>query len=186
MRKLEIKMYQYFLPGKDNIKINREIESNSVIIIGANGSGKSKLGAWIEEQDLNNIHRVGAQRALNFKEYITLKSYEQAEKILFYGNENKDENKGKRWNWGKKTTTLLSDYEDVLSALMGLNTNQNNEFVQKCKICEINDIPYPKVPKTVLDNLLDIWNKIFPHRKINFNDYKVVAEFIKKKGKKSK
>ena len=79
-------MYNYFLPDKNNNKIKQTTESNSVIIIGANGSGKSKLGAWIEEQEKKNVHRVGAQRSLNFNEYITLKSYEQAKNLLFYGN----------------------------------------------------------------------------------------------------
>ena len=34
-------MYNYFLPDKSNNKIKQTTESNSVIIIGANGSGKS-------------------------------------------------------------------------------------------------------------------------------------------------
>ena len=33
-------------------------------VIGANGAGKSHLGAWIEQQDLPNVHRIGAQRKL--------------------------------------------------------------------------------------------------------------------------
>ena len=172
-------MYNYFLPDKSNNKIKQTIESNSVIIIGANGSGKSKLGAWIEEQEKKNVHRVGAQRSLNFNEYITLKSYEQAKNLLFYGNEKEMEDKSPRWNWGKKTTTLLADFENVLSALIAMNNNQNNDFIEKCKKCDISNENYPKVPKTVIDNFCDIWSKIFPHRKINFRDSKVMAELTR-------
>lgn len=41
--------FTYYLPGPNNTRIEYNTSSNSVIIIGANGSGKSKLGAWIEK-----------------------------------------------------------------------------------------------------------------------------------------
>ena len=52
-------MFKYWLP---TIQRDYETEENSLIIIGANGSGKSKLGAWIEDQNLGKVHRIGAQR----------------------------------------------------------------------------------------------------------------------------
>lgn len=84
--------FKYYLPDRDGKK-EYCTELNSVIIIGANGSGKSKLGAWIEQQDMENIHRIGAQRNLNFKENIPLKNYSQAEDLVFYGS---DEKNGKK------------------------------------------------------------------------------------------
>lgn len=75
----------YFLPDENGNKTEHRTTSNAVIIIGANGSGKSKLGAWIEQNDFENVHRIGAQRNLNFNENIPLKSYSQAEDLVFYG-----------------------------------------------------------------------------------------------------
>lgn len=43
--------YKYRLPAGNGNVTEYEVVSNSVIIIGANGSGKSKLGAWIEKND---------------------------------------------------------------------------------------------------------------------------------------
>ena len=46
----------------------------AVAIVGANGSGKSRLGAWIElsNQDTNApIHRVSAQKVLSLPESVT-------------------------------------------------------------------------------------------------------------------
>ena len=112
--------YQYWLPkkeGEQTIVENHETESNAVIIIGANGSGKSKLGAWIERQKNENVHRIGGQRNLNFQDHITLKSFSEAEDRVFYGTAESSTNKnqkGYRWGWGKYTTQLLNDYEDVL------------------------------------------------------------------------
>ena len=67
--------FTYFLPDENGSKEEHGTSSNAVIIIGANGSGKSKLGAWIEQNDFENVHRIGAQRNLNFNENIPLKSY---------------------------------------------------------------------------------------------------------------
>ena len=67
--------FTYWLPDEQGQKQKYKTNNNSVIIIGANGSGKSHLGAWIEQQDLENVHRIGAQRNLNFNEDIALKSY---------------------------------------------------------------------------------------------------------------
>ena len=89
--------FMYYLPDENGKREEYGTSANAVIISGANGSGKSKLGAWIEQQSMQNVHRIGAQRKLNFSENIQ---------------------KGKRWNYGKAfTTTLIDDFNDVLAAL---------------------------------------------------------------------
>lgn len=163
------------MPDENNNPVVLEFPSNALIIIGANGSGKSKLGAWIEEKDMENVHRIGAQRNLNFNEYIPLKSYEQAKNIVLFGNAT-EHNKGYRWNWGHLTTTLLDDYENVLAALIALNSRQTEDFVKECKKME-KGILYPQVPKTVIDELLEIWDTVFPQRLIKIEDSKVIASY---------
>lgn len=70
--------YTYWLPDEQGQQQQYTTENNSVIIIGANGSGKSKLGAWIEQQDFEKVHRIGAQRNLNSKEYISLSCFRRS------------------------------------------------------------------------------------------------------------
>ena len=41
----------YWLPDETGKKVDYTTDVSSIIIIGANGSGKSKLGAWIEQQN---------------------------------------------------------------------------------------------------------------------------------------
>ena len=77
--------FKYKLPGENLQVMECETESNALVIIGANGSGKSKLGAWIENQSLEDVHRIDAQRSLTFNENIALKSYSQAEDLVFWG-----------------------------------------------------------------------------------------------------
>lgn len=127
-------MFKYWLPNEQGKAIEYGVNNNSIIIIGANGSGKSKLGAWMEKQDMANTHRVGAQRSLSFGEFIQLKSFEQAENLLLFGQENVEIRKNNRWNWGKSfTTQLLNDYENVLAALIAKKNQQHDEFIKWCK-----------------------------------------------------
>jgi recombinational DNA repair ATPase RecF len=80
--------YKYYLPNGTSQPVEYTTHNNSVILIGANGSGKSKLGEWMEKRDETTSHRVGAQRSLIFGNYIQQKSYEQATNMLLYGQEN--------------------------------------------------------------------------------------------------
>ena len=104
--------YTYWLPDETGNRVDYTTESNSVIVVGGNGAGKSKLGAWIEQQNFEGVHRIGSQRSLVFNENIQLKSYAEAENYVFYGtdisvNGYARQNKSHRWN-KKYTTTLLN------------------------------------------------------------------------------
>lgn len=172
--------YNYWLPKKNGKKEELKTENNSVVIIGANGAGKSKLGAWIEQQDFEKVHRIAAQRSLVFDENIRLKSYEEAKNMIFYGSNDKKlfDEKNKKWNWGKGyTTTELNDYNDVLAALIAMKNNQQDEFIEKFKETSEDEKNKLKNPETVIDKLKIIWNKIFPHRSIKFEDGRILASY---------
>ncbi len=97
----------------------------------------------IEEKDYKYIlpgennnpkatHRIGVQRALTFGNYIQQKSYEQATNLIIYGQENPTRKHNQHWEWdGEKynyTSSLLNDYENLLSALVALQINQQEQF----------------------------------------------------------
>ena len=104
------KNYNYKLPTINAGFKEYTTNNNSIIIIGANGSGKSKLGAWIEGEDLLDVHRIGAQRNLNFQENIPLSNYECSRNRIFYGTDNEYEirNKDKRYRWDLEKLTPLN------------------------------------------------------------------------------
>ncbi len=59
------------LPNKTGAGANEIIQSeNNIVIIGANGAGKTRLGSWIETNFQNqvSVHRISAQRALTVKD----------------------------------------------------------------------------------------------------------------------
>lgn len=173
----EEKNYTYQLPNDNNVPVLNTTKNNSLIIIGANGSGKSKLGEWMEKNNLNNVHRIGAQRSLVFGDYIIQKSYEQATNLLTFGYEQPQPTHNARWNHQNYTSTLLNDYENVLSALIALKNNQQEEYLNDCKKRESEGKCHTPVPDTVIDVFKRIWKSIFPQRNINFDDAKVTASY---------
>ena len=62
--------------------IHRE---QNVVVLGANGSGKSRLGAWIEDQAPRRVHRISAQKSLSMPESVQPTAIEEAEKELLIG-----------------------------------------------------------------------------------------------------
>lgn len=175
-----LKSYKYKLPKTNGGIEEHTTNNNSIIIIGANGSGKSKLGAWIEDQDTDIVHRIGAQRNLNFNPNLPLSNYDYAKNKIIYGTDDEDtvkrRDKGVRWNWGKsKTTKLIDDFDDVLAALIAMYNNEISEYFKDCKDAEKNNLVKPKTPLTVIDKLMEIWNSIFPQRNLLFEDSKFYA-----------
>ena len=144
---------------------------SNFIIIGANGSGKSHLGVWIEEnqgEDIN-VLRISAQRALTIPKTIVVKSEEAAWNKIYYGNET-EKNKGYKWEWGKPTSTLVNDYESVLSAVFARENRENKAYVKECKQLEAEEKTHNKVPKMISDLIIEVWDSVFPHRKIKLED----------------
>ena len=176
--------FTYYLPDLNNQKVSYTTEGNSVIIIGANGSGKSKLGAWIEQQAFSEVHRICAQRKLNFRENIALKSYSEAEDIVFFGTGDSTNSwkktKGQRWEYGKAyTTKLIDDFEDVLAALLAMESYENSKFVRAFKDAIAANTPIPPAPITAVNKLQQIWKSVFPQRDLEIEDAKFSALFIK-------
>ena len=174
-------MYKFILPNADNQPEEYNIESNSVIIIGANGSGKTRLGVWIEKNSLSVTHRIGAQRSLSFGNYIQQKGYEQSSNLMIYGNEIPQTEHDARYKWDGEeynyATSLMDDYEYALSMLLALKIRQEEKYITECKLREKEGKPHSSVPENVVDKLQRIWNYVFPHRDICVEDGKVIAKY---------
>lgn len=184
-----MKSYEYKLPTISGGFKEYTLDNNSIIIIGANGSGKSKLGAWIEDQDQDIVHRIGAQRKLNFKSNLSLSNYDYAKNKIIYGTDDEDtikrHNKGFRWDWGKsKTTKLIDDFDDVLAALIAMYNNETSVYFKNCQDAEKNNSVKPNTPLTVIDKLMEIWNSIFPQRNLLFEESKFYAYESSKRSEK--
>lgn len=88
----------------------------SIILIGANGAGKTRMSVWIDENNKDiNIHRISAQKSLNMPKLVSPTELSTAEEQFIYGTS--DQNKkwlkdaGKKCNrWGNNPEIHLYNY----------------------------------------------------------------------------
>lgn len=163
--------------GNTEIKLN----NNSIIFIGANGAGKTNLGAWIERRESENVHRISAQKVLNFKQEIELRSFELSTNLLTFGTKEKSSNHDNRWYGNVEkcsyTTSLLNDYEYVLSAFIAKLNNENAEVVKKAKEFKGKNIVYSDKIDIISGKLYKIWEDVFPQRNIRIKDNKLLTSY---------
>jgi hypothetical protein len=111
----------------------------SMVIVGANGSGKSRMGAKIEQLAGAVAHRVTAQRALTIPAYVQPRAYEQAECTLLYGSYNPGQKPeqhaaskfGNRWG-DEPASRMLGDFEHVLALLFADEAKRNRGLLARC------------------------------------------------------
>lgn len=67
---------------------NQEITikpGSSVVFVGANGTGKTRLAVYLEQNKAETAHRISAHRALTLNPNVTKVSGSEALKSLRYG-----------------------------------------------------------------------------------------------------
>lgn len=147
--------------GGQNIEIET---SQSVLFIGANGAGKTRLGTWIEinspQKDL--VHRISAQKSLMFPDSTTPQSIDLAEKDLLFGHPTwAVHNKVSKWN-NKPATNMQNDFAKLMVYLFSDETEENAKFKRACRDSQERLDP----PLTKIDQLKNLWEKILPHREL--------------------
>lgn len=122
------------LPPMINNKESIEDDFNHIVVIGANGSGKTRFGSYIEENNKDkNSHRISAQKSLSIPDYVSTKSIDVAKYEFLYGYFDKnDYYKTKGWKktrWNEKLNThLLDDFEKLMVLL------HTDEFEKKFEL----------------------------------------------------
>lgn len=152
------------LPNKKGTpNSNPTIEFEQLVIVGANGSGKTRFGSKIEETYLGQTHRISAQKSLSLPSEVSPKSKTRAEKEFYYGNyydhwtdqQNLNQKKGSRWG-GNFNTFLLNDFEKLLVLL------HTEEYEESLNYKEGRT----EKPLTKLDRVQKLWETVLPHRKL--------------------
>lgn len=147
--------------GQPNTKPTIDFEQ--LVIVGANGAGKTRFGSDVENRYLGQTHRISAQKSLTFPKEVSPKSKDRAEKEFFFGSyyEPKHEQlhvsqkAGNRWG-GNLNTYLLNDYEKLLVLLHTEEYEESLNF-KEGRISK---------PLTKLDRVQKLWERVLPHRKI--------------------
>lgn len=155
----------------------KEFSSQSVVFIGGNGSGKSRLGAWIEKQDYSKTLRIGSQRNLCFSAAPQLMQFEKAEKLVIEGRVDASRKYGK-WAHGE-TTQMVNDFDAVLSGLIARKNYEHDEFVASYDSAVAKGARLPSSPDTVIKKICRVWDAVFPHRKLIIKDARFFCNICK-------
>ena len=152
---------------------------HSLVIIGANGAGKTRLGAWIEKENETetspSYHRISAQKALNIPETVVPKTMELARKDLNLGRSDKhaDLNRKSLDRWGGNPAThLLDDFERLLSVLFARDIKRNADYITASRGTALK----PEVPDSPIDEIVRLWGAVMPHRTLSFDDGMVLVK----------
>lgn len=159
------------IPKKDSLNSGEQYEKltleagKTTIIIGANGSGKTRLAVYLEEELGEKAHRIAAHRALNLNPDVNKISESKAKKYLTYGDAWDDISiyyrVSRRWE-GKAPTSLLNDFDYLLQYLFAQQNNLAVENHQKRNRGE--EITNSK---TKLDILQEVWERLLPLKKLH-------------------
>jgi hypothetical protein len=150
---------------------------SSVVIVGANGSGKSRLGAWMDTStgDRMVVHRVSAHRALMIGDYIQPRPLEQATRMLVLGTDHPrhgySQKLSTRWQ-NKPISHLLNDFDVALSWLFAHHATTAIDFREQCIA---NPAILPLVGESMLERAIKIWKAVMPQRELLVKDNKVTA-----------
>lgn len=159
---MENKQYICILPNESNEKQEFKTKTNSIIIVGANGSGKSRLGAWMEK-NCESIYRIPAQRDVTISKNGIRYNYKEAKNNLFYGTLN-DKNKQnaithKYYEFKNATIKLYSDYDKLLNFILATEHEQLRK-----------DRKNNSRTENIIDEIKNIWKEIFSHREIDLKE----------------
>ncbi len=149
--------------GNLTLKVNT---ASSVVFIGANGSGKTRLGVFIDQnlsQGGIEVHRIAAHKSLNLNPNLTPPSLEIAQNRLHSGHDNGNHAYKYEHRYEcKPETVLLNDFDHLLSALYAENNDVSIAYRQQC----IGKTDRIDPPITKIDKLKAIWDTALPHREL--------------------
>lgn len=135
----------------------------NLLFVGANGSGKTRLGAWLDmhSPDQVRVFRISAQKSLAMPDTTTPMSIDIAEQDLVFGHTEAQSNKAHRWQL-KPATFPLNDFAKLMVFLFSDETEENAKF----KAAQRQSASKLDPPLTRMDKVKQTWERILPHREL--------------------
>lgn len=144
----------------------------SIVVVGANGSGKTRLGAHIESVTEPISHRIAAQRSVTMADKVTLTDYDTSIEKLTIGGPLAQGYNRRAHRWGSKPEiSPINDFESVLQALFA----EQNRLLVDLHHVRKSGIETP-IPVTKMDTLQRIWQRLLPHRALDIKDAAILVQ----------
>lgn len=176
-----------------NAEYKNCFDKNSIVLIGANGSGKTRLSVWIDKHNIKfHVHRISAQKSLELPNYTQPIEKEKAKEILIYGREMNNweygvlkNNQGDRLNeikfgskWsGAPETHELRDINHLMQFLV------SDDQLESSKVYDVFLDDPKKLSNNSSENHLSIlrkvkalWEKVVLHKVIKIESGKILVQ----------
>lgn len=146
----------------------------SLLFVGANGGGKTRLAVRIEDALEETAHRISAHRALMLNPTVAKISERHALAGLRAGSAGEGitvagHRRGIRWQQ-KAATSLLNDYDFLVQALFA---EQSNTSLATHRMVRAG--VDKTATQTKFEKLIEIWDRILPHRSIHVTGDDILA-----------
>lgn len=139
----------------------------SVVFVGANGGGKTRLAVHIEKTLALNAHRISAHRALTLNPAVPKISEAQALAGLRSGytkgqtGQELAYREGNRWG-NQAATRLLNDFDFLVQALFAEQANKSLDTHRR-----VRGGYRGSADPTKFERLVEIWDRLLPHRQLH-------------------
>lgn len=145
----------------------------SVVLIGANGSGKTRMSILIEGDNQNyNFHRISAQKSLNMPTITRPSDLMNSQTNFLYGNIVFNDFSGKhrfRWNHAP-ATHLLDDFSQLMEVLVTEDYEKSLQYRKEHKSGNNN---FDNT--TRLETIKKIWEDVITNKVLNITAGKIEA-----------
>jgi energy-coupling factor transporter ATP-binding protein EcfA2 len=148
---------------------------SSVVFVGANGGGKTRLAVHIENVGALSVHRISAHRALALNPTVAKINERDALLGLRTGHANEranvDNRIGSRWQ-NKMAVSLLNDFDFLVQVLFA---DQANKSLETHKMVRAGN--GSAADPTKFERLVEIWKRLLPHRELDItgDDIQVIT-----------
>lgn len=141
---------------------------SSVVFVGANGGGKTRLAVHIERALGDNAHRISAHRALTLNPSVAKINERQALNGLRTGYAMAQGNvvghrANHRWGGGE-AVTLLNDFDFLMQALFA---DQGIKSLRTHRKVRAGD--HSPAEPTKFERLVEIWDRLLPNRQLHIS-----------------
>lgn len=159
----------------------------SIVVVGANGAGKSRLGAWLEFHgpQKHRIHRITAQKSLVFPDSSSPTGLQSAREAFLFAP--------RPANWDEKTyesnkatlrvqaryggsltnaeTAPLNDFDKMLTLLF--SENYDNLLSHEGKQLESSSLV--PIPESLIRKVKALWESVLPNRRLQIRSGEIRA-----------
>lgn len=155
-----------------------------IVIVGANGSGKTRLGTWIEldSERADRVRRISAQKSLAMPSSATSIAVDRALTDLLYGCAEVPPDAGSRlqfgriYRWGQNPDiSPLSDFDKLLTYLFSEANETYAKYVDEVELDKERRI---EPPETKLRATKRVWEGVLPHRRLKIGGGKVETQVV--------